>query len=167
MTVMEAKDKPLEDLHIVWIGDGNNMANTWIQAAAKLVFKLTLACPEGYDPDPDILQAGQGQSSKSIMVVRDPLAAIVDADVVNCDVWASMGQEAEADERLGIFQPYQVNAALVASGKADLTVLHCLPAHRDEEITDEVLEGPQCVAWEQAENKMHIHMAILEKHMVG
>ncbi len=164
MTVLEVKAQPLEELHIVWIGDGNNMANTWIQAAAKLDFKLTLACPAGYEPDAKILKMAQDVATKPITVMRDPREAIKDADVVNCDVWASMGQEAEAEARLGIFQPYQVNAALLAGGKADLTVLHCLPAHRDEEITDEVLEGPQCVAWDQAENKMHIHMSILEKH---
>lgn len=167
MTVTEVKDKPLEELHIVWIGDGNNMANTWIHAAARLGFKLTLACPEGYEPDNDILKRAQAEATKPITVMRDPREAIRDADVVNCDVWASMGQEAEAEERLGIFQPYQVNGKLLAGGKPDLTVLHCLPAHRDEEITDEVLEGPQCVAWDQAENKMHIHMSILEKHMLG
>lgn len=166
MTVIETKDKPLEDLHIVWIGDGNNMANTWVQAAAKLGFRLTLACPEGYDPDPDILKKAQDIAIKPISVIRDPKEAVTDADVINCDVWASMGQESEADERLGIFQPYQVNAELMACGKDDLTVLHCLPAHRDEEITDEVLESSQCVAFDQAENKMHIHMSILEKHLL-
>ncbi len=166
MTVIEAKDKPLEDLHIVWIGDGNNMANTWVQAAAKLGFKLTLACPEGYDPDAEILKNAQNGAVKPIAVVRDPKEAVRDADVINCDVWASMGQESEAKERLAIFRPYQVNGELMACGKADMTVLHCLPAHRDEEVTDEVLEGPQCVAFDQAENKMHIHMAILEKHLL-
>jgi ornithine carbamoyltransferase len=166
MTVLEVKKQPLEDLHIVWVGDGNNMANTWVQAAAKLDFKLTLACPDGYDPDVEILKNAQAEASKPITVIRDPKEAVKDADVINCDVWASMGQESEAEERLGIFQPYQVNADLMACGKSDLTVLHCLPAHRDEEITDEVLEGEQCVAWDQAENKMHIHMAILEKHLL-
>lgn len=166
MTVLEVKDQPLEDLTIAWVGDGNNMANTWIQAAARLGFKLILACPEGYDPDADILAAARKEASKPITVIRDPKEAIQDADVLNCDVWASMGQEDEQEKRLDIFQPYQVNSALLAAGKKDLTVLHCLPAHRDEEITDDVLEGPQCVAWDQAENKMHIHKAILEKHIL-
>jgi len=166
MTVIEAKDAPLESLHIVWVGDGNNMANTWIQAAASLGFKLTLACPEGYDPDPEILKNAQNIATKPITVLRDPKEAAQNADVINCDVWASMGQESEAQERLAIFRPYQVNNELMACGKPDMTVLHCLPAHRDEEITDEVLEGPQCVAFDQAENKMHIHMAILEKHLL-
>lgn len=165
MTVIEAKDRPLEELHIVWVGDGNNMANTWIQAAAKLGFKLTLACPEGYDPDAKILKDAQAIAKKPITVLRDPKEAVQGADVINCDVWASMGQESEAEERMDIFRPYQVNAELMSCGKPDMTVLHCLPAHRDEEITDDVLEGPQCVAFDQAENKMHIHMAILEKHL--
>jgi ornithine carbamoyltransferase len=166
MTIIEVKDRPLEDLRIAWVGDGNNMANTWIQAASRLGFELTLACPEGYDPDQAILASARATASKPITLVRSPKEAIAQADVVNCDVWASMGQEDEQEKRLGNFQPYQVNSALLAAGKKDLTVLHCLPAHRDEEITDEVLEGPQCVAWEQAENKMHIHKAILEKHLL-
>lgn len=166
MTVLEVKDQPLEELKIAWVGDGNNMANTWIQAASRLGFELILACPEGYDPDAAILAAARAEATKPITVVRNPKEAIEDADVINCDVWASMGQEDEQEKRLGNFQPYQVNSALLASGKKDLTVLHCLPAHRDEEITDEVLEGPQCVAWDQAENKMHIHKAILEKHIL-
>ena len=98
--------------------------------------------------------------------MRDPYEAISEADVVNCDVWASMGQEGEQEERLQIFQPYQVNQKLLAAAKEDLIVLHCLPAHRDEEITDEVLEGDQCVAFDQAENKLHIHKAILEIHLL-
>ncbi|MEN8256969.1 MAG: ornithine carbamoyltransferase [Thermodesulfobacteriota bacterium] len=166
MTVLEVKDQPLEDLKIAWVGDGNNMANTWTQAASRLGFELTLACPEGYEPNADILAAAQKEAAKPISVIRDPKEAVRDADVINCDVWASMGQEDEQQERLGIFQPYQVNNDLLSAGKKDLTVLHCLPAHRDEEITDDVLEGPQCVAWDQAENKMHIHKSILEKHLL-
>jgi len=164
MTVIEHKGA-IENLHIAWIGDGNNMANSWIQAAARFGFALTLACPEGYDPDAAILKAAQAEAGKPIMVVRDPVAAVRGADVINTDVWASMGQESEQAARLKVFQPFQVNAALVGKAKADAIVLHCLPAHRDEEITDEVLEGPQCVAWDQAENKLHIHKAILAIHL--
>ncbi|PLX50788.1 MAG: ornithine carbamoyltransferase [Desulfobulbaceae bacterium] len=166
MTILEVKDRPLDELKIAWVGDGNNMANTWIQAAARLDFELILACPDGYEPDAAILAAAQQAAGKPITVMRDPRKAVQDADVVNCDVWASMGQEDEQEKRLNNFQPYQVNSTLLSHGKPDLTVLHCLPAHRDEEITDEVLEGPQCVAWDQAENKMHIHKAILEKHLL-
>ncbi len=166
MTVIEKKG-PVEQLHIAWVGDGNNMANSWIQAAARLGFALTLACPEGYDPDPKILAAAQAEAVRPITVLRDPVAAVKEADVINVDVWASMGQEAEAAARLKIFQPYQVNEALLGQAKPGTIVLHCLPAHRDEEITDEVLEGPQSVAWDQAENKLHIHKAILEMQLLG
>lgn len=165
MTVIEKKGK-IEEQHIAWIGDGNNMANSWIQAASRLGFALTLACPEGYDPDPAILAAAQAEAVRPIVVLRDPLAAVKEADVINVDVWASMGQEDEAAARIAVFRPYQVNAALLKQAKPETIVLHCLPAHRDEEITDEVLEGPQSVAWDQAENKLHIHKAILEKHLL-
>jgi len=163
-TVIEKKGA-VEKLHIAWIGDGNNMANSWIQAASRLGFALTLACPEGYDPDPEILKKAQDEASKPIIVVRDPAEAVANADVINTDVWASMGQEEEQDARIKVFQAYQVNNQLVAKAKADAIVLHCLPAHRDEEITDEVLEGTQCVAFDQAENKLHIHKAILATHL--
>jgi len=164
MTVIEHKG-PIADCHVAWVGDGNNMANSWIQAASRLGFALTLACPEGYDPDPAILKAAQEAATKPITVVRDPAAAVAGADVINTDVWASMGQEEEQEARTRVFQPYQVNGELVAKAAPGAIVLHCLPAHRDEEITDEVLEGPQCVAWDQAENKLHIHKAILAIHL--
>ncbi len=161
MTVVENKGS-IEGLKIVWLGDGNNMANSWIEAASVIGFPLTLACPEGYGPDKDVLELSQSRSDQPIVVVHDPIEAVRDADVVNVDVWASMGQEAEQDKRLDIFQSYQLNADLLGLAKSDAIVLHCLPAHRDEEITDEVLEGEQSVAFDQAENKMHIHKAILE-----
>lgn len=164
MTVIEHKGA-VEKLKVAWIGDGNNMANSWIEAASRLGFALTLACPEGYDPNPQILAKAQAEASQPITVVRDPAVAVAGADVINTDVWASMGQESEQAARVKIFQPYQVNAALVQKAKSDAIVLHCLPAHRDEEITDEVLEGAQSVVWNQAENKMHIHKAILERHL--
>ncbi len=166
MTVIEQKGAP-ENLKIVWLGDGNNMANSWIEAASIFGFSLTLACPEGYDPDPDILVAAREKAEKPITLLRDPVEAISDADVVNVDVWASMGQEQEQEERIAIFQPYQLNSELLAKAKGDAVVLHCLPAHRGEEITEEVLEGPQSVAFDQAENKMHIHKAILERFIQG
>lgn len=165
MTVVEQKGS-IENLKVTWFGDGNNMANSWIQAASRIGFELVLACPAGYDPDPEIFATAVAQATKPITLVRDPLAAIPDADVINTDVWASMGQENEQLERLGIFRPYQVNQKLLAAARPDAIVLHCLPAHRDEEITTEVLEGPQCVAWDQAENKLHIHKAILEHHLL-
>ncbi|MCK5481472.1 MAG: ornithine carbamoyltransferase [Gammaproteobacteria bacterium] len=164
MTVIEKKGD-IENLKVAWIGDGNNMANSWIQAAAKLGFELVLACPAGYDPQPDLLQDAQQEPGARISVGRDPAAAVSGADVINTDVWASMGQEEEQAERMTVFKDYQVDNALLAQAKTDCIVLHCLPAHRGEEITEDVLEGPQCVAFDQAENKMHIHKAILEKHI--
>ena len=161
MTVIEKKG-PIADLQIAWVGDGNNMANSWIQAAGKLGFALTLACPEGYEPDAEILAVSRREARRPITLVRDPALAVDGADVINVDVWASMGQEDEQQERLKIFSAYQVNGQLLAKAPASAIVMHCLPAHREEEITDAVLESPQCVAFDQAENKMHIHKAILE-----
>jgi len=161
MTVIEQKNT-LENLKIAWIGDGNNMANSWIQAASILGFDLSLACPEGFEPNKEILERAVAVSPKPITLQRDPEKAIAGADVVNTDVWASMGQENELQERLKRFAPYQLNRELMAKAPADAIVLHCLPAHRGEEISAEVLESAQCVAFDQAENKMHIHKAILE-----
>lgn len=161
MTVIEKKGD-LEDLNIAWIGDGNNMANSWIQAAATIGFELTLACPKGYEPNSAIFAAARKTASKPITLVRDPEVAVRNADVVNVDVWASMGMESEQEERLRVFSKYQLNSGLMDKAPAECIVLHCLPAHRDEEITDEVLESSQCVAFDQAENKMHLHKAILE-----
>jgi len=166
MTVVEKKGN-IEELKIAWIGDGNNMANSWIQAAGRIGFELILACPEGYDPDSDILAAAQKESAKPITVMRSPQEAVAAADVINTDVWASMGQESEQDERLAIFQPLQINTELMTKAPADAIVLHCLPAHREEEITEEVLESVRCVAFDQAENKMHMHKAILEQLLKG
>jgi ornithine carbamoyltransferase len=164
MTVIEKKGQ-LENLKVAWVGDGNNMANSWIQAAARLGFQLVLACPQGYDPQEDLIIEAQQESGARISVVRDPVEAAKDADVINTDVWASMGQESEQQERLNVFQGFQVDKQLLSHAKPDCIVLHCLPAHRGEEISEEVLEGDQCVAFDQAENKLHIHKAILEKHI--
>ncbi|MGW8161279.1 MAG: ornithine carbamoyltransferase [Desulfobulbales bacterium] len=165
MTIIEKKGS-LAGLKVAWIGDGNNMANSWVQAAAVLGFELVLACPEGYDPHADIFHVAQQEAGDRISIVRDPVAAVRGADVINTDVWASMGQESEQQERLRVFQGYQVDAKLLRHAKPDCIVLHCLPAHRGEEISEEVLEGSQCVAFDQAENKLHIHKAILERHVV-
>jgi len=161
MTVIEKKGD-IEDLKIAWVGDGNNMANSWIQAAGIIGFELILACPKGYEPDSTILAESQKIAPKPIILTDDPAQAVRNADVINVDVWASMGMENEQEERLQLFTEYQLNSDLLAQAPADCIVLHCLPAHRGEEITDEVLESAQCVAFDQAENKMHIHKAILE-----
>lgn len=166
MTVVEKKGN-IEDCKVAWIGDGNNMAHSWIQAAAIIGFELVLACPEGYDPDAEILETAQKQGAKPITLLRSPEEAMSGANVVNTDVWASMGQEDEQEERMKIFAPYQVNSELMKKAPADAIVLHCLPAHREEEITETVLESDQCVAFDQAENKMHMHKAILEKLLKG
>ncbi|MGD9055507.1 MAG: ornithine carbamoyltransferase [Desulfobacterales bacterium] len=161
LTVIEHKGS-VENLKIAWIGDGNNMAQSWINAAAVLGFELHLACPKDYFPNSKIMTAAMKKSKAKIALDTDPIAAIKNADVVNTDVWASMGQEAEQEARKKIFAPYQVNAALLEKAAKDAIVLHCLPAHREEEITDAVLEGPQSVVWDQSENKLHMHKAILD-----
>ncbi len=161
MTVIEKKGD-IRRLKVAWVGDGNNVAHSWIEMAARLGFELWLACPEGYDPDPKILEEARQIAEKPIEIVRDPVEAVRAADVINTDVWASMGQEEEAAERQRVFAPYQLNQDLLRHAKPDALVLHCLPAHRGEEISEEVLEGPQSVVWDQAENKMWLHMALLE-----
>jgi ornithine carbamoyltransferase len=149
-----------------WIGDGNNMAHSWIDAAAIMGFELTLACPAGYDPDPAILARGQAGKGK-IRVVRDPREAAGGANVISTDVWASMGQEAEARARQASFAGFIVDEALVARADPKAVVLHCLPAHRGEEISAAVLEGPRSAVWRQAENRLHVQKAILELFLLG
>ncbi|HEX8908921.1 MAG TPA: ornithine carbamoyltransferase [Anaeromyxobacteraceae bacterium] len=146
------------DLEVAWIGDGNNMANAWLEACAVLGFTLRLACPEGYDPDPALV-ARCGPRAK---VVRTPREAARGAQVVNTDVWASMGQEAEAAERQRHFAGFIVDRALMALADRKAIVLHCLPAHRGEEIAEDVLEGPQSAVFDEAENRLHAQKALLE-----
>jgi ornithine carbamoyltransferase len=160
-TIMEKRGS-LEGLKVAYVGDGNNVANAWIEAAAKLQFHLALACPEGYDPNGAILQRAQTQEESVISMHRDPYEAIREADVVYTDVWASMGQEHELQERLKVFAPFQVNTDLLASAAKDVMVMHCLPAHRGEEITADVIDGPRSVVIDQAENRLHVQKAILE-----
>jgi ornithine carbamoyltransferase len=162
MTVMEYKDEDMGALKVAWVGDGNNMAHSWIQAASRLGFVLALACPKGYEPDKEILSSAQAESTAPITLTTGPKKAVEGADVINADVWASMGQEQEVLKRRKIFAPFQINEALLARAKKDAIVLHCLPAHREEEISEEVLEGPHSVVWDQAENKMHLHKVVLE-----
>jgi ornithine carbamoyltransferase len=144
---------------VAWVGDGNNMANSWINAAWRLGFELTLACPEGYDPDPAILERGTGAGN--VRLVRDPREAVEGADVVNTDVWASMGQEEEQKEREQAFAGYQVNGPLMSEARTGAIFLHCLPAHRGEEVTAEVIDGPQSRVWDEAENRLHVQKAIM------
>ncbi|PIP39383.1 MAG: ornithine carbamoyltransferase [Desulfobacterales bacterium CG23_combo_of_CG06-09_8_20_14_all_51_8] len=165
LTVVEHKGG-YEGLKIAWIGDGNNMAHSWINAAAALGFTLTLACPKGYHPDREVLAKAREKNS-AISVTTDPMRAARDADVINTDVWASMGQEDEQAQRREAFQAYQVNALLMGVARKDAIVMHCLPAHRGEEITADVLEGPRSVVWDQAENKLHMHKTILDVLLKG
>jgi ornithine carbamoyltransferase len=158
MTVMEKKGH-VEGLKVAWVGDGNNVAHSWIEAAHILGFELSLACPPGYHPDPEIM----AKAGDRVIVVGDPREAVRGADVINTDVWASMGQESQRKKRIMDFQGFQVNESLVKLGKPEVLVMHCLPAHREEEITSGVLEGAHSVVFDQAENKLHLHMALLEK----
>jgi ornithine carbamoyltransferase len=146
------------DLEVAWIGDGNNMANSWIEASIVLGFRLRIACPEGYDPDPALL----ARAGAKVRVVRTPREAAAGAHVVNTDVWASMGQEAEVALRAEKFRGYIVDRALVAAADPKAIVLHCLPAHRGEEIAEDVLEGPQSAVFDEAENRLHAQKALLE-----
>jgi ornithine carbamoyltransferase len=150
---------------VAWIGDGNNMANSWINAAYRLGFDLTLACPEGYDPDKSILE--RAQSAANVRVVRDPAEAVAGADVVNTDVWASMGQEEEQAVREKAFKGYIVDDALMSRAQQDAIFMHCLPAHRGEEVAASVIDGPQSVVWDEAENRLHIQKAIMANLMGG
>jgi ornithine carbamoyltransferase len=160
-TVIEKKGS-YEGLKIAYVGDGNNVANSWIDAAARLPFQLSLACPEKYEPDADILVRGMKEAKQVITIHRNPIDAVKDADVIYTDVWTSMGQEAEKEERTKIFKAYQVNQELLAQAQKDVIVMHCLPAHRGEEITDDVIEGPRSVVIDQAENRLHVQKAIME-----
>jgi ornithine carbamoyltransferase len=155
-----------EGKKIAWIGDGNNMANSWINAAWRLGFPLDLACPAGYDPDAAILARAQKDNAK-IRVVRDPRQAADGAHVINTDVWASMGQEEEQKIREKAFAGYQVDAKLMSAAKKDAIFLHCLPAHRGEEVSEEVLEGKQSRVWDEAENRLHVQKAIMAVLMGG
>jgi ornithine carbamoyltransferase len=156
-----------DGLHVAWVGDGNNVAHSWINASARLGFTVSLACPPGYQPDLRVIERAQSQGIARVKLVGDPREAVRSADVVYTDVWASMGQESESEARKTIFRPYQVNAELMSHAPAHAIVMHCLPAHRGEEITDEVLEGPRSVIFNQAENRLHLQMALLEWLMTG
>jgi len=164
MTVIEFKGG-YENMKIVWVGDGNNVAHSWINAASVLGLNLVLACPEGYKPNQGIMEKALENCRGKIEVSEDPFEAVKDADVVYTDVWASMGQEGEHTSRKRVFKSYQVNSRLLEAASNDVIVMHCLPAHRGEEISEEVLEGSKSVVWDQAENKMHMHKAILEALM--
>ncbi len=165
-TIIEKKGR-YEGLKIAYVGDGNNVANSWIDAAARLPIRLSLACPEKYEPEQDILERGMKKAQGGIALYRDPADAVKDADVIYTDVWTSMGQEAEKEERKKIFRKYQVNEELLARAREDAIVMHCLPAHRGEEITDDVIDGSHSVVIDQAENRLHVQKAVMEILILG
>ncbi len=144
---------------VAWIGDGNNMANSWLDAAALLGFELRLACPEGYEPDHDIYE--RARRLTTTLITEEPEEAAEGADVVTTDVWASMGQETEAEERKLAFKGYVVDRELMKAAKPSAIFLHCLPAHRGEEVAAEVIEGPQSRVFDEAENRLHVQKALL------
>ena len=158
-TVAEEFGPNYPERTVAWIGDGNNMANSWLNAAYRLGFSVRLACPEGYDPDPSIFK--RAEEMADILLTRDPFEAVQGADVVTTDVWASMGQEKEARERRGAFAGFSVDDALMEQAIPDAIFLHCLPAHRGEEIDKNILEHPKSVIWDEAENRLHTQKAIL------
>ncbi len=149
----------VEGRRVAWVGDGNNMANSWLDAAYRLGFDLALACPEGYEPDGELL--ARAQSAARVTLVRDPREAVEGADVVSTDVWASMGHEAEQEQRARAFARYQVDPALMDHAARDAIFLHCLPAHRGEEVTAEVIDGPRSRVWDEAENRLHVQKALM------
>jgi len=161
MTMKEKKGK-LKGLKVAFVGDGNNVCNSLIEAASLMEFDLVIACPEGFEPDAVILEKSRSSAKSEIVVLRDPKEAAGMADAVYTDVWVSMGQEGQSDEKKHRLRDYQINSRLLACSKKDVIVLHCLPAHRGEEITDEVMDGPHSVVFDQAENRLHAQKALLE-----
>jgi len=167
MTLWERRERKMANvrkLKIVFLGDSNNVSHSWLLLAGMMGLQFILACPNGYDPDPEVLRRAKqlaGTSGGRLDVVHDPQVATAGADVLYTDVWTSMGQESEEARRRDIFRPFQVNVALLALAKPGVVVLHCLPARRGEEITEEVIEGPHSIVFDQAENRLHVQKAIL------
>lgn len=158
-TIRENFGPDLSDVKVAWVGDGNNMANSWLNAAYMLGFELRLACPAGYQPDAEILERARGAAN--IVLTHDPTVAVEGADVVNTDVWTSMGQEEETVKRLEDFAGYCVTEEMMETASGRAIFLHCLPAHRGEEVTDGVIEGPRSRVFDEAENRLHVQKAIM------
>lgn len=166
MTVLEHKGR-LDDLTVTYLGDGNNVTNSWLTAAERFGFQLRIGTAEGNDPDAEIVAHARSLSKGGVVITRDPREAVAGADVLYTDVWASMGQKDKAEENQKKLAPYQVNARLLSQAKPDAIVLHCLPAERGLEITDEVMDGPQCRAFDQAENRLHAQKALMYMLLAG
>jgi ornithine carbamoyltransferase len=155
------KGKDLDSMCVSFIGDGNNVCNSWLNASTRFRFALRVCVPEGYEPSAEIMKTARNESRGKIELLRDPVSAARDADVIYTDVWASMGQEKEVAKKKKDFSGFTVNNRVVAAAKPDCLVMHCLPAHRGEEITDEVIDGPRSVVFDEAENRLHVQKAIL------
>lgn len=154
-----------DNIKVAFVGDGNNVFASWLNFAARVPINLALVCPEGYEPNPEILAFAQSEAKGEIVITHDTKIGMKDSDVVYTDVWASMGQEDEQAQRKAVFAPYQVNAELMAMAKRDAIFMHCLPAHRGEEVTDDVVDSKQSVVFDEAENRMHIQKAVMVKLM--
>jgi ornithine carbamoyltransferase len=164
MLTIKDKKKALQGITVAYIGDGNNVCNSWMFGAPKMEMNLRVASPKGYEPIPEVIKKAEALAAISktqVVITNSPQDAAADADVIYTDVWTSMGQEAEAEKRLKVFEGYQINQALVKLAKKDCLVMHCLPAHRGEEITAGVIDGPNSVVFDEAENRLHAQKGIL------
>jgi ornithine carbamoyltransferase len=164
LTIQEKKGA-LKGLKLAYVGDGNNVANSLIEACVKVGMHISIACPHGYEPDTGVMRSAKREAAKTgseLRIMNDPARAVKDADAVYTDVWASMGQEAEQAVRVRAFKGYQLNAKLMKAAGPKAIVMHCLPAHRGEEISADVLDGPQSVVFDEAENRLHTQKAVLE-----
>ena len=174
LTILEhkgiARAEDFRKIKLTYLGDGNNMCHSLLLAAATLGMEMTASCPPRYEPEKEFVQKAQSIAKSTgarIQLQSDPMAAVLNSDVLYTDVWASMGKDEERDHRKQIFMPYQINASLLAFAKPEVSVMHCLPAHRGEEISEEVLDGPRSIIFDQAENRLHIQKAILLRLMQG
>ncbi|RLE55911.1 MAG: ornithine carbamoyltransferase [Candidatus Methanomethylicota archaeon] len=163
-TIWEKKGK-LKGINLTYLGDGaNNVCHSLLIGCSKLGLNIKVACPKGYEPKKDVVEKAIKNAEKSgsqIEITNSPIEAVSDADIIYTDVWVSMGQEAEAERRLKVFPPFQVNEELLKNAPSEVLVMHCLPAHRGQEITDEVIDGPKSIVWDQAENRLHVQKALL------
>jgi len=160
-SIWEKKKDNFENLKIVYVGDGNNIVNSWIRLAAILPFEFTCVCPQGFEPDADTISFARSKDISTINILHDPIEGDQDADVIYTDVWASMGQKEEIEERIKIFSPLQVNEELINHAKDDYMFMHCLPAERGREVTDGVIDSENSIVFEQAENRLHTQNAIM------
>jgi ornithine carbamoyltransferase len=164
-TIREHKGDDFSKLKLAFVGDGNNMHASWLNFASRVPMNVTLVCPPGYEGDQEIFAAAQKDAKGEFIVTQDVASGLADTDVVYTDVWASMGQEEESADRIKAFAPYQVNADLMAKAKPDAVFMHCLPAKRGQEVTDEVIDGPQSIVFDEAENRLHAQKAIMLRLM--